>query len=159
MIIRKCIFQNRQFMEWKSLQLYNKFHSSHYDWWAFPINQLSSYGAKFKVDIHDRIQFMKNEQFIKALRSNAVLVCLSWGYDLVKGEEIKIRTKDQKWQNWPIRLYKMACSLEYFQQLDLHENAIKFGCSLLSKGYQLRYKKDLSGYFIRCQNNISTRKE
>lgn len=101
-------------MEWKSLQLYNKFHSSHYDWWAFPINQLSSYGAKFKVDIHDRIHFMKNEQFIKALRSNAVLVCLSWGYDLIKGEEIKIRTKDQKWQNWPIRLYKMACSLEYF---------------------------------------------
>lgn len=49
-----------------------------------------------------------------ALRSNSILVCLSWGYDLVKGEEIKVKTKDQKWQNWPIRLYKMANSLEYF---------------------------------------------
>ena len=50
-------------------------------------------------------------EFIQALRTNATTVCWAWGYDLGKGELLKTTDKDQRWSNWPIRLYKMARSL------------------------------------------------
>ena len=39
------------------------------------------------------------------------MVCYAWGYDLANGTQIENPQKDQKWQNWPIRLYKMTKSL------------------------------------------------
>lgn len=84
---------------------------------------------------------------MNALRSNAVLVCRAWGYDLEKGCALVVVGRDQKWQNWPIRLYKMARSLELFQQHDLHRNAVRYGCSLIDKGLKFHYMRDLSAYF------------
>jgi hypothetical protein len=76
-------------------------------------------------------------------------VCKSWGYDLVKGRSLPSTelSSHQKWQRWPIRLYKMAKSLELFQQYDLHRNAIKYGCELIDKGEKFYYMRDLSAYF------------
>lgn len=39
--------QNEQFKVWAKTK---SFHHSHYDWWAFPINQKSGYGLKYTLD-------------------------------------------------------------------------------------------------------------
>ena len=77
------------------------------------------------------------------------MVCRSWGYDLVEGHSLSKAElgRDQKWQRWPIRLYKMSKSLELFEQHDLHRNAIKYGCELIDKGEKFHYMRDLSAYF------------
>ncbi len=36
MITKKCIQQNKYFNKWKLQKNWKTFHSSHYDWWAFP---------------------------------------------------------------------------------------------------------------------------
>lgn len=134
---------------------YYRIHHSHYDWWAFPINETSSHGDKYQVMDKDVDLFKGNPQFVKALRSNAILVCKAWGYNLEEGVLYKNVTPDQKWQGWPIRLYKMSRSLELFQQIDLHANAVKYGISLIDKGNKFFYKHDLSEYF----NQFRAKKE
>lgn len=148
MIIGKCIEQNLKFKKLDSFKNYYTIHHSHYDWWAFPINEISSHGTKYQVDEKDMSEFKKNEKFIEALRSNAILVCKAWGYDLVQGKPFSAVTADQKWQNWPIRLYKMTKSLELFEQNDLHANAAHYGIGLIDKGHKFVYgPKDLKPYF------------
>ena len=41
----------------------------------------------------------------------------------------------------------MANSLELFEQMDLHRNAIKYGMGLIQEGHKFSYQRDLSGYF------------
>jgi hypothetical protein len=67
------------------------------------------------------------------------LVCESWGYDLANGEDILKREKDQCWQDWPIRHYKMADSLDYFDQENLFIHAIKYGLKLIEEGNDFTY--------------------
>jgi hypothetical protein len=77
-------------------------------------------------------------------------VCKSWGYDLVKGKMIPLadRTEHQKWQRWPIRLYKMANSLELFEMLELRNSAVLYALSIMNKGEHFHWRgKDLEGYF------------
>jgi hypothetical protein len=54
---------------------------------------------------------------------------------------------DQRWQNWPIRLYKMTRSLQLFKQDDLHRNAVRYGLQLIDQGHKFHYMRDLSAYF------------
>jgi hypothetical protein len=49
MLKTKCLEQHALFVRWDLRKNYSMFHRSHYDWWAFPIDQLSSHGDKFKV--------------------------------------------------------------------------------------------------------------
>lgn len=44
MIITKCLEQNHNFQKWYHKKNWQTFHSSHYDWWAFPIDEVSSHG-------------------------------------------------------------------------------------------------------------------
>ena len=39
--------QISEFITWASTNNWGKFHSSHYDWWVFPINQPNGYGLKY----------------------------------------------------------------------------------------------------------------
>ena len=42
----------------------------------------------------------------------------------------------------------MTKSLELFEQMDLHKNAVKYGISLINKGEKFFYSgKDLGSYF------------
>lgn len=97
--------------------------------------------------------FKGNTEFINALRSNGVLVSKAWGYDLVQGRPLENVAPGQKWQNWPIRLYKMSKSLDLFGQNDLHINSVKYGLSLIDTGNKFFYKHDLSEYFNRFRTN------
>ena len=65
-----------------------------------------------------------------------------------EGKKIVTKEKDQKWQNWPIRLWKMSVSLELFKQKDLLINAVKYGNYLVDdKEHFMFRKKDLSIFF------------
>ena len=114
MIKEECIHQSLQFINWDKNQKYSNFHSSHYDWWAFPVDKPSSYGEKYQITSEERSKLLLDQAFLNALRTNAILVCRSWGYDLENGKSLTTLTKEQRWQRWPIRLYKMSCSLELF---------------------------------------------
>lgn len=76
------------------------------------------------------------------------MVCRAWGWDLNEGKKIVTKDKDQKWQNWPIRLWKMSVSLELFQQKDLLVNVVKYGNGLVEdKEHFMFRKRDLSIFF------------
>ncbi len=48
--------QNVKFKQWTQKGSWDVFHSSHYDWWAFPIDQTSgSKGNAYKVEERDQI--------------------------------------------------------------------------------------------------------
>lgn len=144
----KCLLQRSHFAKWNAQQKWASFHSAHYDWWAFPIDKPSSYGSAYQVGKEEHAKLIKDEEFIQALRDNAVFVCRSWGWEL--GEGVPIVTKDghQKWQDWPVRLYKMTLSLEIFEQHDLLRNAVKYGLSLIEqKKYFVFRKTDLALFF------------
>ena len=154
MIKEECIHQSLQFINWDKNQKYSNFHSSHYDWWAFPVDKPSSYGEKYQITSEERSKLLLDQAFLNALRTNAILVCRSWGYDLENGKNLTTLTKEQRWQRWPIRLYKMSCSLELFQQRDLHMNSIKYGMSLIKKGEKFMYMgRHLDEYFRKWENS------
>lgn len=44
MIIGKCLQQNQDFKKFHQKKNWHAFHSSHYDWWAFPIDEISGHG-------------------------------------------------------------------------------------------------------------------
>ena len=49
--LKEC--QRRQlllFEQWRSEGAWDKFHKNHYDWWTFPINIRSRFGAKYMID-------------------------------------------------------------------------------------------------------------
>jgi hypothetical protein len=56
----------------------------HYDWWAFPDKGSSCYGNDYKLYRENIMTLRNNNSFIQALRINAKLVCLAWGWDLKK---------------------------------------------------------------------------
>ena len=88
MIMGKCLEQCQTFAGWDKARAYQKFHHAHYDWWAFPVDRPSSHGDKFQVGKEEWEVMRHDEKFIQALRSNAVMVCRAWGYDLVKGTPV-----------------------------------------------------------------------
>lgn len=50
-IRQKCLQQNEKFKQWAKRKSWSTFHSSHYDWWAFPIDSPSgSYGSAYQVE-------------------------------------------------------------------------------------------------------------
>ena len=148
-IALECKEQNVKFRKWADKGQWKTFHSSHYDWWAFPIDKpSSSYGTKYKLGEIQLAKLRDNPHFIQHLRSNAILVCRSWGWDLQAGKQIKDATPDQRWQRWPIRLSKMCRSLQIFKQDDLFRNSLKLGIDLLKEYKKFTYGgKDLTPYF------------
>ena len=147
-IKQKCIRQSTIFIELDRNKRYGLFHSSHYDWWAFPIDKLSSKGQKYMVTSQEKTKLIKDEQFMQALRTNAILVSRSWGYDLQKGIDIISKMKEQSWHKWPIRLYKMSNSLQLFEQWHLHRNSIKYGMELINRGENFSYfNENLDRYY------------
>ena len=76
------------------------------------------------------------------------MVCRAWGWDLNEGKKIVTKDANQRWQKWPIRLWKMSVSLELFKQEDLLRNAVKYGNSLVEEKEHFMFRKrDLSVFF------------
>jgi len=133
------------FQQWASKGDFNQFHHSHYDWWAFPTNEKSSFGYKFTVTKgtsllslrscidsfvpSDSIPILsEDKEFIASLRTNAKLLLLSWGWliDEQKPVEPSALGSGQQWQQYPVRLFKCALSLKLFNQMDMVASIVQY---------------------------------
>lgn len=58
MIKSECINQSHHFIRWDAKKSYETFHSSHYDWWAIPIDKPSSYKDKYQIGNIERTHLL-----------------------------------------------------------------------------------------------------
>ena len=138
-----------QFSLWADQGVWGEFHSNHYDWWAFPINQPSSHGFLYSVTDEAAKRLREDSEFLKSLEESARLVLLSWGWSLDDFLEIQNPSADQKWAHWPIRLYKCYQSLRLFQLDTAADSVLAYARLLKEQGQSFVYSgRDLYSQMV-----------
>ena len=132
-LTKKHHTQVAAFRRWAGRGDWSKFHREHYDWWAFPIAQKSSYGSKYVVFSGDVDTLNANPQFVADYVDGVQLVAASWGWDVYAGTYIANPAPGQTWAQWPIRLSKMLRSTAYFGQPELAQSLRHYGQLLLTQ--------------------------
>ena len=91
--------QITKFQEW-SRQGYKDFHHNHYDWWAFPIDEPSSYGYKYVVLSEDINELKTDKVFMARYKRGLELIFESWGWSLSQACELPwyCVSEHQRWQ-------------------------------------------------------------
>ena len=91
--------QVRKFEEW-SKRGYEDFHHNHYDWWAFPSDQPSSYGFKYVVLSEDIDELKQDKGFMARFKRGLELTFESWGWNLSHACELPRNSLSihQRWQ-------------------------------------------------------------
>lgn len=136
------------FEDWASKEQWETFHGSHYDWWMFPTDEPSSYGFAYTVFEGDIAELKKDKNYIKNYLRGVELLALSWGWNLAKRQHIPNSGPNQKWQNWPIRLYKASRSLQIFGFEAEFESMSVYARELIQSGADMEYNgRDLSKLF------------
>lgn len=132
------------FESWAESNNWAMFHIEHYDWWAFPIDKDSGFGAKYKVG-SEEIKLLKENQFFTQSLSNAIaLYLLSSGWDSKELEYLPDAGKNKKYKNHPIRLWKVWRSARIFDLLCLEKEVLLFANKLKQQNYNFEYGgKDL----------------
>lgn len=127
--------QLESFEKWAKNGQWEMFHHqhSHYDWWMFPINR-SSAGQGTKYTVHKaEIETLKNDpEFMRDYLRGAELVAKSWGWDIKAGAPVAMPMPAQHWEDWPVRLGKMADSLRLFGQENYRHNMKSFALQRLN---------------------------
>ncbi|MGD0803600.1 MAG: hypothetical protein ABSA11_05950 [Candidatus Bathyarchaeia archaeon] len=148
------VLKNRQrkqlesFEEWTINRRWSSFHTNHYDWWMFPIDEPSRYGYAWTVYDGDIAELVKDEAYIRNYLRGVELLALSWGWNLANGLYVTNFDEDQVWQDWPIRLYKASKSLKLFGFDRLFESLRTYANDLMNKGESFEYNgRDLSLLF------------
>lgn len=80
-------------------------------------------------------ELKKDEQFIQNYLRGVELLLLSWGWDLKQQCFVENPDTDQKWANWPIRIYKCGCSLLLFGFDDVFQSVKEYAKMLIERGY------------------------
>ena len=136
---RKLHEQVEKFEKLTKSSSFREIQSSHFDWWTFPINESSSHGLSYTVSSKVVGELKKDEQFVSELRKAVHFVLFAWGWDVERADFVDKPHKDQKWSNWPVRLYKASRSCFLFGQTDLYESLKKFAGELNNKGNSLKF--------------------
>ena len=140
--------QIQEFESWAAHNDWEKFHYSHYDWWAFPVNRPSSYGYTWVVYAGEVDQLKSDPLFMASYRRGVILVSASWGWDLTGCTYLHHLQPGQSWHHWPIRLYKAAQSVLLFGLEDYFVSLRALALDLIGKGEPFLYNnRDLSGLF------------
>lgn len=126
------------FRKFKENEDWESFHKNHYDWWTFPIPEVSGHGYKYTVFEDDINELFKDCKYVNSLKECAKLVCEAWGWDIYERKEIEKKSNDQKWSYWPIRLYKIVLCLESFC-LSEAKGARILGEILIKKGHNFTF--------------------
>jgi len=124
-----------KFEKWAKQGRWEMFHhkNSHYDWWMFPIDRGSNGQGKKYTVYKPEIEALKcNPEFMKNYRRGAELVAKSWGWDITTGRPVANPKPSQHWEDWPVRLGKMANSLQLFGEEKYRENMKKFAIQKLN---------------------------
>ena len=132
-----------KFKAWAKQGKWRQFSKNkhHYDWWMFPINRGSLQKKQAYTVYEEEIKALKqDEAWLKDYRLGAILVMQSWGWDVAKERLFDFPTKDQKWDDWEVRLGKMGNSLLLFEQWDLHKSLRGYVKHLKETGINLSKK-------------------
>jgi 8-oxo-dGTP diphosphatase len=112
--------QLTKFKKWKDDKKWKDLHNSHYDWWTFPIDRGSAaYGDGYNVAGENRIELMRDRDFMSNLREAVEIYSEAMGWDLNNSKWMD----DIDWDNgqdplkqaYGARLYKIARSLQVFE--------------------------------------------
>ncbi len=122
-------------------------HRDHYDWWMFPIDEPSSYGLAWTVYEGDIGELKQDGDYLHRYLLGVDLLAKSWGWDLRQACYLPSPQPGQRWQNWPIRLYKAAKSVKLFGYGAEFKSLSALGQDLMSKGEKMYYLRDLSWLF------------
>jgi hypothetical protein len=140
--------QIADFERWAASDDWQRFHSSHYDWWTFPINRRSSYGARWTVYEGEVAALKQDPAFITRYLRGVELVALAWGWDLARKTYLAQPKPGQSWHDWPIRLFKAAQSLQLFGYDEQFTSLRRYALDLMRDGQRMEYNgKDLSWLF------------
>ena len=128
-----------QFQSWAANRDWNHFHTSHYDWWAFPIDRPSSYGLRYTLGPQEIAELRENPDFMARHLLGAQLLLLSWGWDWQVNAPVLAPGPDQAWANWPIRLEKCTTSMKLMGHVDLSRSCRTYAQYLVADGHSLVY--------------------
>ena len=142
--------QNEKFKKWAGERNWKEFHREHFDWWAFPIDEVSNtYGERFRVP-DDELQKLRGDQeFLKRLDENLTNASSAYGWDIKDGRWISddVRDPDQVPQSLSqIRLYKMARSALVFGRCSHFRSLQRMYDNLSSFGW---YKGEDEGFWAK----------
>jgi len=146
--------QVAQFEIWARGDQWHLFHSSHYDWWVFPIDKPSSHGLKYSVYEAEVSALKADPEFVRQYMKGLSLVAASWGWDIEKEDFLAAPHPEQKWHDWPIRLYKAVQSLILFGFEKEFASLKKLASILIERGENFYFgSKDLKPLFIEKIND------
>ena len=75
---------------------------------------------------------------------------LSWGWDLKGRCYVEDPDPDQRWQDWPIRLYKCAKSLKLLGFEEEFESVREYALPLIRAGLNFMYgSRDCAAIFLK----------
>ncbi|ADI38712.1 putative uncharacterized protein [Waddlia chondrophila 2032/99] len=119
----KQYWQLKQFEKWAAEGQWNKIHQAHYDWWMYPISRSSQgQGTTYAVNSKEIAELKADQEFMQNYLRGVELGAKAWGWDIHLKKPVDHPSKDQKWQNWDVRLGKMADSLHLFGQHELRDS-------------------------------------
>ena len=123
----KQAWQLKQFEQWAAKGQWDCIHRAHYDWWMYPINRSSAgQGSKYTVHSKEIAELKADPEFMRNYLRGVELGAKAWGWDIHAKKLVANPSKDQKWQNWNVRLGKMADSLSLFGQEDLRASMLAY---------------------------------
>jgi hypothetical protein len=129
-----------QFRKFAENRDWYSFHSSHYDWWAFPIGSPSSYGYRYSVSKESVVALKLSPKFLSNLSECADLLMLSWGWDAASNKPLAHVDSGQAWARWPIRLYKAWRSMQIFGLLEKEVSLSTYAHYLRETGVSFQYQ-------------------
>jgi hypothetical protein len=142
--------QVASFRAWAARGEWEAMHDAHYDWWAAPLPDKSSRRYAFSVFPGDVAALAADPAYMAALEEGLTLLARGWGWDVVTDGPIPdaVRSPEQVWRRWPIRLFKMAVCADTFGLARVAASLRKFGGELLAEGEVFSYAgHDLSWAF------------
>ncbi|UJR09111.1 hypothetical protein I4U23_013358 [Adineta vaga] len=122
--------QMKEFEDWYKERDWLAFHHHHYDWWMFPIDEISSRGKAYQLPPNVLAELKQDEQFIAKLRHGVRMMVTSWGWDIDNHEYFHSLDNKQKWSYWPVRLYKAGKCMWLFGQKDYYQSLKKLAESI-----------------------------
>ncbi|CAF0918367.1 unnamed protein product [Adineta ricciae] len=114
--------QLKEFETWYAKGTWLDFHNHHYDWWMFPIDEISSRGRAYCLPPDVLNELKRDKNFVDKLRRGVKLMVSSWGWDIDACRHFDKRADKQKWSYWPVRLYKAGKCMWLFDQKDYYKS-------------------------------------
>lgn len=131
--------QVHSFIDWADRGDWHSFHSSHFDWWAFPIDKPSQHDYAFTVYESEIVALKTNDEFSRLHVLGSELLLLSWGWQWASSVRVPMPDPSQAWAHWPIRLYKCSRSMWLFGFEEHWQSCVNYAKYLHEKGESFWY--------------------